>query len=111
MDIEQFIRDNYIQMSDKAIAKRFPVSDQYINKLRNRMGLKSPRNLTYRDNLTQLERFAKCYELWINGVQIPELSKRLNVSYGHVSKMISSFLPCRSEDRITITLKSKINGD
>lgn len=111
MDIEQFIRDNYLTVSDKKIGEVVGYSAQFVNKYRAKLGLESPRSTTIRGGISNLQRSGECYELWINGTHIQEIAKQIKVSHGTVSKMIERFLPYRGDNKIELTLQSKANAD
>lgn len=108
-EIEQFITDNYLQMTDRELSEHVPLSLSGVNVIRHRLGLKSPQRLVSYQSVTPLKKSAECYELWMTGMTIADVAKRIKLSAATASRMIDRFLPTRSKDTEIIIRQSKIN--
>lgn len=111
IDTEDFIRDNYSLMTDRELSENLPMSLSTVNRIRNKMGLKSTIRPYNKHNAISLHKAAECYELWINGLTIIAVSKIVKLGPAAVNRAIDKFLPIRTPNPKVITLQSKINAD
>jgi len=109
VEINEFIKQNYIQMPASQMSVHLPLSISAISRRRQRMGLKSPNRSYAMYSLPILPIAARCYELWINGMSTKEISKIIKLSQCTISKHISRFLPIKKGEGEVIICQSKIN--
>lgn len=98
-----------MKMTDRELSEHLPLSLSAINRVRARLGLKSPMRLVVSSNYTPLEKSAECYELWMSGLTIVDVSKIVHLSPATVNRMIDRFLPVKTDNPGIIVKQSKIN--